>query len=68
MNIPKTIHNKVTYRNGQSGLLLTSVREETGFSVLTMREKDFSVIHHLEDGKATLGKALSPWDIVEVEE
>lgn len=68
MNIPKTTHNKVTYRNGKTGLLLTSVREETGFSVLTMREKDFSVVHHLADGSATLGKTLSPWDIVEVEE
>jgi hypothetical protein len=68
MNIPETQHKKVTYRNGETGRLITSVRKETLFKILTLRDKEHSLIHHLANGKCIMTGENSVWDIVEVEE
>lgn len=68
MQIPKTTHKKVKYRNGEFGSLLTTERTETVFSVLTLREKPCSVMHHLAGGENRITKEESPYDIIEVEQ
>lgn len=68
MNIQETDHKKIKYRNGESGKLITSVRHETLFCILSIRDKHGSLIHHLKDGKCIMTGETSPWDIVEVEE
>lgn len=68
MNIPRTTHKRVKYRNGESGILLTTERKETYFCILTLRDKHNSLMHHLIGGQNRLTKEESDYDIVEVEE
>ena len=68
MNIPRTTHKRVKYRNGESGILLTTEVKETSLCVLTLRDKSNSLMHHLIGGQNWLTKEESGYDIVEVEE
>lgn len=66
MNIPATTHARVKYRNGEYGILITTEKKETNFSVLTIRDKHSSLMHHREGGQNWLANEESEWDIVEI--
>lgn len=51
MKIPKTTHKKLKYRNGETGLLLTSIRKNTQLCVMSIREQYGCIIHHRADGR-----------------
>lgn len=67
MKIPTTKHLKVVYRNGETGLLLTTERKLTMLSTMSLRDKGDSIIHHLGDGSGRylISKQDHPLDIVE---
>lgn len=66
MQISKTTHARIKYRNGELGHLLTTQRKETAFSVLTLRDKNDSVIHHNKEGKYLSGGMEHDLDIVKI--
>lgn len=65
-NIIETDHAIVVYRNGERGILLTSVRKETNYPVLTIRDKHQSIIYHTIDGKYLGMEEEMPLDIVDL--
>lgn len=67
MNIPKTTHKKIKYRNGKTDLLLTTERKQTKFSVMSLRDENDSVIYHYADGSYIGVDIEHDLDIVEVE-
>lgn len=60
----KILHHIVTYRNGETGKLLTTERKNTVFTVMTLRDKDDSVIHHRENGKYLMTEDDHDLDVV----
>lgn len=64
----KTTNKKIKYRNGETGLLLTTQRTSTSFCVLSMKDKTGCIIHHDINGKYLGYKDEWPLDIVWVEE
>ncbi len=55
----------IVYRNGQKGRLLCEKRKNTIFSVLTMRDIDDSIIHHMANGRCNFeNEPDSEWDII----
>ena len=59
---------RIKYRNGKTGRILTDTRRFTIFSLLTMRDEDDTIVHHLENGCVNIGGHESEWDIVNLEE
>jgi hypothetical protein len=68
MNIRKTTHKRIEYRNGEFGLLLTTEKIGTSFRVLTMKDKTGCIIHHSINGKYLGTKDEFPLDIIWIEE
>ena len=66
MKIPDTKHKQVTYRNGEHGILLTTKREGTRFSIMTLTNDNRTVIHHHEDGTYLMNDDEHKYDIVDV--
>ncbi len=64
MQIPPTTHLEIKYRNGETGILLTTQREST-FSVMTIRDKDDSILHHSKNGKYLGLVENHEYDIIE---
>ena len=57
-------HSSIKYRNGKAGRLLCLDRKDTKFCVMSMRDEDHAVLHHIEDGHNNLNKDYaSDWDI-----
>jgi hypothetical protein len=65
MNIPKTSHLQIKYRNGEDGILLTTWRDGS-FPVMTLRIKDNNLIYHDMDGNYMGLKDEHLLDIVEI--
>jgi hypothetical protein len=65
MQISPTIHKELKYRNGERGILLTTERESK-FSVMTIRDKDDSILHHTEDGKYLGLDEEHQYDIIKI--
>ncbi len=55
---------KIRYRNGEEGFLLTDERPNTIYCTLTMKRETGCIIHHDKDGNYLGYKEEKPLDIV----
>jgi hypothetical protein len=58
---------KIKYRNGKTGVLLTTDRPNTSFPMVTMDDEHGNFFHHSENGKYLSSKEEEDWDVVCVE-
>jgi hypothetical protein len=59
---------KIKYRNGKTGVLLTTDRPNTSFPMVTMDDEHGNFFYHNQEGKYLGQREEKGWDVVWIEE